>query len=154
ALDPFHTRIGAHARDNPLFIEEIVRSLVERGVLRGERGAYVPAAPIEEIALPETVRAVIASRIDRLSERDKVVLGAAAVIGGDVPTELLRVVVDLPESDLAASLERLALAEFLDPTELPGGRAFRHPLTEEVAYRAQLQDRRRRTHAAVARALL
>ena len=67
ALAPLRARIEARARGNPLFVEEIVRSLVERGVLRGERGAYAPAAPIEEIALPETVQAVLASRIDRLA---------------------------------------------------------------------------------------
>ncbi len=153
-LAPLRARIEARARGNPLFVEEIIRSLVERGALRGDRGAYRPAAPIEEIALPETVQAVLASRIDRLSDRDKEVLRAAAVVGRDVPTELLRVVVDLPAPDLAASLERLATAELLGPAESSSERAFRHPLTHEVAYRTQLLDRRRGTHAAVARALL
>src|SRR5206468_2337884 len=124
------------------------------GVLRGERGAYGLAAPIEEIALPETVQAVLASRIDRLAERDKDVLQAAAVVGQDVPIELLRAVVDLPAPELAASLERLSTGELLGPAEAPGEHAFRHPLAQEVAYRTQLLDRRRGTHAAVARALL
>src|SRR5438034_5957008 len=154
ALAPLRARIEASARGNPLFVEEIVRSLVERGALRGERGAYAPAAPVEEIALPETVQAVLASRIDRLSQRDKDVLQAAAVVGRDVPTELLRVVVDLPGPELVASLERLATAELLGPARPPGEHAFRHPLTQEVAYRTQLLDRRRRRHAGVARALL
>ena len=154
ALAPIRARMEASARGNPLFVEEIVRSLVERGVLRGERGAYAPAAPVEEIALPETVQAVLASRIDRLLQGDKDVLQAAAVVGRDVPTELLRVVVDLPGPDLAASLERLATAELLGPSGPPGECAFRHPLTQEVAYRTQLLDRRRRTHGGVARALL
>ena len=106
-LAPLRARIEARARGNPLFVEEMIRSLVERGVLRGERGAYEPAAPIEEITLPETVQAVLASRIDRLADRDKDVLQAAAVVGRDVPIELLRAVVDLPAPELAASLERL-----------------------------------------------
>jgi len=154
ALAPLSARIEASARGNPLFVEEIVRSLVERGVLRGERGAYTPAAPVEEITLPETVQAVLASRIDRLSPRDKDVFQAAAVVGRDVPTELLRAVVDLPELDLAASLARLATAELLGPADPQGECTFRHPLTQEVAYRTQLLDRRRRTHGRVARALL
>jgi predicted ATPase len=154
ALAPLRARIEARAQGNPLFVEEIVRSLVERGALRGERGAYAPAAQVEEIALPETVQAVLASRIDRLAPRDKDVLQAAAVVGHDVPTELLRAVVDLPGAELAASLERLVTAELLAPGGLPGEHAFRHPLTHEVAYRTQLLDRRRGTHAAVARALL
>ncbi len=155
ALAPLRTRIEVRAGGNPLFVEEIVRSLVERGALRGERGAYAPVAPTEEIALSETVQAVLTSRIDRLSPRDKDVLQAAAVVGRDVPTALLRRVVDLPGPQLAESLERLAAAELLGPATSPGERAsFRHPLTHEVAYRTQLRDRRRQTHASVARALL
>jgi adenylate cyclase len=153
-LAPLRARIEARARGNPLFVEEMIRSLVERGVLRGDRGAHGLAVPIEEITLPETVQAVLASRIDRLSDRDKDVLQAAAVVGRDVPVELLRAVVDLPAPELAASLERLSTAELLGPTESPDEHAFRHPLAQEVAYRTQLLDRRRGTHAAIARALL
>jgi class 3 adenylate cyclase len=153
-LAPLHGRIEAQARGNPLFAEEMIRSLVERGVLRGERGAYTLAAPIEELVLPETVQAVLASRIDRLADHDKEVLQAAAVVGRDVPIELLRAVVDLPASELTMSLERLSTAELLGPAESPAQLAFQHPLTHEVAYRTQLLDRRRATHAAIARALL
>jgi adenylate cyclase len=71
-----------------------------------------------------------------------------------VPIELLRTVVDLPAPELAASLERLSTAELLGPAESAGEHAFRHPLAQEVAYRTQLLDRRRGTHAAIARALL
>ena len=153
-LAPVRARIEARARGNPLFIEEMIRSLVERGVLRGERGAYALAAPIEEITLPETVQAVLASRIDRLADRDKEVLQAAAVVGQDVSIAVLHAVMDLPAAQLAASLERLSTAELLGPAESPGEHAFRHPLAQEVAYRTQLLDRRRATHAAIARALL
>jgi len=153
-LAPLRARIEARARGNPLFVEEMVRSLVERGVLRGERGAYELAAPIEDITLPETVQAVLASRIDRLADRDKDVLQAAAVVGRDVPIEVLRAVVDLPAPELAASLDRLSTADLLGPTGARGEHTFRHPLTQEVAYRTQLQDRRRGSHAAIGRALL
>ena len=122
--------------------------------MRGQRGAYVSSAPVEDIVLPETVQAVLASRIDRLSSRDKDVLQAAAVVGRNVPTELLRAVVDLPGPELTASIERLTMAELLAPAEGPGASTFCHPLTQEVAYRTQLLDRRRRTHTGVARALL
>jgi class 3 adenylate cyclase/tetratricopeptide (TPR) repeat protein len=153
-LAPLRARIEARAQGNPLFVEEMIRSLFERGVLGGERGAYRLTAPIEEITLPETVQAVLASRIDRLAEHDKDVLQAAAVIGRDVPIELLRAVVDLPAPVLDASLERLSTAGLLGPGGSRGEHAFRHPLAQEVAYRTQLLDRRRGTHAAIARALL
>jgi len=154
ALAPLRARLEDRARGNPLFVEEMIRSLVERGVLRGERGSYGLAAPIEEVTLPETVQAVLASRIDRLADRDKELLHAAAVIGADVPVDLLRAVVHRPEPELAASLERLSAAELLGPVGSPGQHAFRHPLAQEVAYRTQLLDRRRETHAAIAHALL
>src|SRR4029453_331455 len=153
-LPPLGARIEARAGGNPLFAEEMIRSLVERGVLRGQRGAYELAAPIDEITLPETVQTVLASRIDRLSDRDKDVLHGAAVIGQDVTIQVRRAVGGLPAPELAASLQRLSSAELLGPGGSPGEHAFRHPLTQEVAYRTQLVDRRRGTHAAIARALL
>jgi len=153
-LAPLRARIEARAHGNPLFVEEMIRSLLERGLLRGTRGAYGLAAPIDEITLPETVQAVLASRIDRLADREKNVLQAAAVIGHNVPIELLHAVVDLPATALTASLEGLATADLLDTATSPGESAFRHPLTQEVAYHTQLLDRRRATHAAIARALL
>src|SRR2546426_4602881 len=110
-LAPLRARIEARARGNPLFVEEMIRSLVERGVLRGERGAYGLAAPIEEITLPETVQAVLASRMDRLADRDKDVLQAAAVVGRDLPVDLLRALGGLPAPELAPALERLSAAE-------------------------------------------
>src|SRR6185436_11280155 len=153
-LARLRARIEAQARGNPLFVEEMIRALVERGTLRGERGAYGLAAPIEDLTLPETVQAVLASRIDRLADRDKDVLQAAAVIGRDVPLGLLRTVVDLSAPELAASLERLSSADLLGLAGSPEEYAFRHPLAQEVTYRTQLQDRRRTTHGAIARALL
>src|SRR4029453_10791560 len=153
-LAPLRGRIEARAGGNPLFVEEMIRALVERGMLHGKRGAYELATPIDEITLPETVQTVLASRIDRLSDRDKDVLHGAAVIGQDVPIELLRAVVGLPAPELAASLQRLSSAELLGPGGSPGEHAFRNPLTQEVASRTQLVDRRRGTHAAIARALL
>src|SRR5207245_11156140 len=59
-----------------------------------------------------------------------------------------------PASEIAASLERLSTAELLAPAEAPGEHAFRPPLAQAVAYRTRLLDRRRETHAAIARALL
>src|SRR5438552_2472317 len=107
-LTPLRARIEARARGNPLFVEEMIRSLVERGVLRGERGAYGLAAPSEEITLPETVQTVLASRIDRLADRDKDVLQAAAVVGREVPVELLRAVLELPARIALLEIGRIA----------------------------------------------
>jgi predicted ATPase len=64
---------------NPFFIEEIVQSLVETGVVAGARGAYRLVTPVEEVGLPATVQAVLAARIDRLPRAGKA--GAADGVG-------------------------------------------------------------------------
>ena len=58
--------IAERAAGNPFFAEEIVRELAERGVLRGNRGAYVSTAEVAEVSVPATLQATIAARIDRL----------------------------------------------------------------------------------------
>jgi class 3 adenylate cyclase len=148
-------RIHERTAGNPFFIEEAVQALVEDGRLTGVRGAYRLARPIAEVAVPASVQAVLAARIDRLAEREKEVLHAAAVIGREFPEPVLRDVVALAEADLADALRALTRAEFLYEEALyPEARyAFKHPLTQEVAYGSQLGDRRARVHAAVARAL-
>jgi predicted ATPase len=57
---------------NPFFAEEIVRDLTERGVLRGQRGAYICQADVTEVSVPATLQATIGARIDRLDRRPSV----------------------------------------------------------------------------------
>jgi tetratricopeptide (TPR) repeat protein len=149
-------RIREHTGGNPFFVEEVVRSLAESGALEGARGRYRPAEAIESIAIPPTVQAVLGARIDRLGESEKHVLQTAAVIGKEVPEAILARVSELPGEDLDAALERLRRAEFMhEAAVFPDVvHAFKHPLTHEVAYESHLRDRRRRTHAAVASALV
>ena len=140
---------------NPFFIEEIVQSLIETGVVAGSRGAYQLVRPAEEVGLPATVQSVLAARIDRLPEREKRVLQTASVIGERFSEPILRRVADLGDEDLPAALHALTTAEFLHLEALypEAEYAFKHPLTQEVAYRSQLAERRARVHAAVARAI-
>jgi predicted ATPase len=66
---------------NPFFIEEIVQSLIETGVVAGARGASRLVRAVEQVGLPATVQSVLAARIDRLPEREKRLLQTASVIG-------------------------------------------------------------------------
>ena len=59
-------QIAERAAGNPFFAEEIVRDLAERGVLDGNRGAYVCRGDVADISVPATLQATIAARIDRL----------------------------------------------------------------------------------------
>jgi len=140
---------------NPFFIEEVVHALAVSGSLAGERGAYRLTAPLESLTIPATVQSLLAARIDRLSEEAKRVLQAAAVIGKQFEEPLLKTVVGLGDHDLAAALGGLQEAEFIhqvSPYPEPQY-VFRHPLTREVAYHAQLGEQRARLHAEVAAAL-
>ena len=83
------TMIAEKAAGNPFFAEEIVRDLAERGVLRGNRSAYVSTADVAEVSVPATVQATIAARIDRLDPAAKRTLSAAAVIGSRFSLDLL-----------------------------------------------------------------
>ena len=146
-----HARTGG----NPYFIEEVVQALVETGALAGRRGAYELTRPVESLAVPATVQAVLGARIYRLDEREKHVLQAASVVGKRVRLPLLRRVAELPDAELGAATAILKEREFLYEAALYPEieYAFKHPLTEQVAYESQLRERRARTHAAVARAI-
>ena len=140
---------------NPFFIEEIVQSLVETGALVGTRGTYRLGKPGEDIGVPATVQSVLAARIDRLPEREKQVLQAASVIGQKFSEPILRRVAGLGDGELPAALHALTNAEFLYQEALypEAEYAFKHPLTQQVAYSSQLTERRAHVHAAVARAI-
>ena len=155
SVDGVADLVQARTGGNPFFIEEVVQGLVEDGSLRGRRGVYQLARTIDQITIPATVQAVLAARVDRLAARDKTVLQAASVIGRQCSSRLLGRIVGLTDDERRAALARLVDAELLYQT---GGYpdeeyAFKHALTEEVAYGSQLTVSRARTHTAVAKAL-
>ena len=154
SLAPLAERTRERVGGNPFFVEELIRDLVESGRLEGERGALRAAGPIHEAALPATVQAALAARIDRLTERDKTVLQAAAVIGHRFTEPLLRQVTGLDDRELRSALRTLVGTDLLvTGTTNAAGYAFKHDLTQEVAYWSELSERRARLHGAVARAL-
>ena len=155
SLVPLTQLLIARTQGNPFFLEESVRTLVETGVLIGERGVYRLAQAVESLQVPATVQAILAARIDRLPPEDKRVLQTAAVIGTEVPWSLLQAIADASEEALHRGLGQLQAAEFLYETSLFPEHAytFKHALTHEVAYRSLLQERRRALHARIVEAL-
>ena len=156
SLDELSARILERTGGSPFFTEEVVTALAASGSLLGERGAYRLATPIEGLALPVTVQALLAARIDRLGERAKDLLQVAAVIGKQFDEPLLREVSGLGDGhDLDAVLGVLQDEEFFRLVTLSPKPeyAFKHPLVCEVAYLSQLGERRAQVHAAVATAL-
>ena len=141
---------------NPFFIEEIVRSLVETGVLTGDRGHYSLTSSLHSLPIPPTAQAVVAARIDRLDPVEKGVLQAAAVVGKDVPVALLERIVDHAPDVLTHRLAALQAAEFLYEARLfPDVEyTFKHALTHDVTYRGLLHDQRRKLHGKIVDAVL
>ena len=155
SLQPLTPLLIARTEGNPFFLEESVRTLVETGVLQGERGAYHLGQALQTIQVPATVQAVLAARIDRLPPEEKGLLQTAAVIGDEVPLPLCRPLpicqrrcctAASPTSRRPSSCMRHGCSPSREYT-------FKHALTHEVAYGGLLQERRRALHARIVEAL-
>jgi tetratricopeptide (TPR) repeat protein len=150
-LQPLKQLLIAQTQGNPFFLEESVCTLVETGILVGERGAYRLTKPLDSLQVSATVQTMLAARIDRLPPEDKRLLQTAAVIGTEVPWALLQAIADISEEALCHSLAQLQSAELLYETSRFPERAytFKHALTHEVAYGGLLHERRRALHARI-----
>jgi len=140
------TMIAERAAGNPFFVEEMVRELAERRVLRGNRSAYVSTVGAGEVSVPATVQATIAARIDRLDPAAKRTLSAAAVIGSRFDPGLLETL------GIEPRVEDLVVAELVDQVRFtPGPQyVFHHPLIRTVAYDSQLKSDRAELHRRLA----
>ncbi|MBR0648152.1 AAA family ATPase [Roseomonas terrae] len=133
---------------NPFFLEECIASLIEQGALIGQRGAYRLVAEIEALDLPDTVRSIIASRLDRLLPADKAVMQAAAIMSRELEPAVLAAMLDRTEAEISPALARLQHANLL----VSGGADstafnFRHALIQETTYAGMLRSHRRTQHA-------
>jgi class 3 adenylate cyclase/tetratricopeptide (TPR) repeat protein len=144
--------ILAKSEGNPFFVEEVLRSLIERGALvRETEGTGWETTQIAEtIRVPDTLQGVLMARLDSLPVETKWVVQQASVIGR---TFLYRVLGDVAEAsgniDLELShLEREELIrEFAREPEIEY--IFKHALTQEVAYESLVRPRRRELHRRV-----
>jgi class 3 adenylate cyclase len=142
------------AEGNPFFLEELLRSLLDSGllILDGER--VLATRTIEDVDVPDTVQGVIAARIDRLPGEDKKTLQTAAVIGRVFQEKILARLLDGEAAceDLdchLAELERRELVRRRSDLEL----IFKHAITQDVTYHGLLVKRRRELHRATAEAI-
>ena len=135
--DPVCERIVTKAEGNPLFLEELARTVREQ------------SGPSEEITVPDTVEEVLRARINRLPDRERRLLQSAAAIGKTVPLEVLVALAGAREEELRLLLNRLRAAEFLYEVGADGQYTFKHALTHEVAYGGIPPLERRETHARI-----
>ena len=148
---PVRRLISSRAEGNPFYVEELVRHLVESGVLAGSDDGYVLAREPTAEDLPAGVEAIIATRLDRLSGEVKKIAQLAAVIGRSFLFELL-FRLDPVHAELGVT--ELCRRELVfDKSQDPREYIFKHALTRDVAYGSVLAGRRRKLHRAVAEAI-
>jgi class 3 adenylate cyclase/predicted ATPase len=154
SLVPLKGLIAEKTEGNPLFIEEIVLSLFDNGVLAGD-GEVKLVKPLAALRIPPTVEGIIASRIDRLPADEKDLLQAVAVIGSQFKLSVACSVGGKSDSDLNRMLNDLQIAEFVYEQPATGDveYTFKHALTHDVAYNSILTERRMRMHDRTAQAI-
>jgi hypothetical protein len=131
-------------------MEEVVQSLVQSGQLIGPPGSYSAQQTITKLEVP-AVQSVIAARIGQLQERDRWALQIAAVIGREIPVDLLGRITGFDHGQLESSLACLQRAGFISEKQVfPAGvYIFRHSLIEDVAYRSLVGSTRCGIHRRV-----
>jgi predicted ATPase/class 3 adenylate cyclase len=140
---------------NPFFVEEVVRSLVERGDVYRSEGRW-EGRSIDEIEVPKSVRSVVGQRLSRLSSDTQEVLREASVLGPALTFEDLHHMCERPEAELEAAVEEALRAGILRETtqRVPGDSyAFNHALTQGTLYAELPSRKRRRLHLAAGRAI-
>ena len=148
--------ILARADGIPLYAVEIVRMLVADGKLAAVDGVYQPTGELGDLAVPETLRSLIASRLDALDPGDRTLLQDASVLGQRFTLPALVAVTGTPADQLEPRLRSLARREFLDVEVDPrsperGQYGFVQSLIREVAYGTLARRDRRSRHLAAAR---
>ena len=140
---------------NPLFVQEVLRYLVEEGMLaRSHDGSARQTPP--EMRIPEGLTDVIGKRLSRLSSEANGVLSVAAVIGRDFRIDVLEKVADQSEDDLFAALEEAQAAAVIEERSATGtgvGFRFAHAFFRQTLYEETFAPRRLRLHQQVGRAL-
>ena len=138
----------------PLFVEELTKSVLERGLLREENDRYVLDRPFQPLAIPATLHASLLARLDRLvSARGVAQIGAA--IGRKFSYALLRAVSRLPEDELQTALGQLVASELVFQRGAPPDAvySFKHALVQDAAHGSLLRKARQQLHAQIASAL-
>ena len=154
--EPAIRAIVARADGIPLYAVETVRMLLAEGRLALEDGAYVPAGDLTSLAVPETLTALIASRLDGLDALDRALVSDAAVLGQSFTVAGLAAVSgvepDLLEPRLRGLVRRELFTLELDARSAERGQfAFVQALIREVAYNTLARADRRSRHLAAAR---
>jgi len=148
--------IVGRAEGVPLYAVETIRMLLADGRLVAEDGAYRPAGDLSALAVPESLTALISSRLDGLDAVERSIVSDAAVLGQSFTVTALAAVSEHTEAELQPRLRTLVRLELLtmevDPRSPERGQyAFVQALIREVAYGTLSRKDRKARHLAAAR---
>jgi class 3 adenylate cyclase len=141
-------QLSEKAEGNPLFAEEIVSFLTERGILQVTAGKLKYDLSAVATALPASVQGLLTARVDRLSPNDRSLLQAASVIGRRFDGELLAVVVN--ENDIDERLTAMEALDLIHRENKSNDYSFKHALVRDALYQSLLSDPRTALHLKIA----
>jgi len=142
------------AEGNPFFVEEVIRSLLDSGLVIRQDNHWRATKEIESIAVPNTLTGVITARLDRLDDTSKRVAQTASVLGREFQFDTLVTVHGGGQSleDALMDLQRRELVR--EKSRLPHRiYTFKHAVTQETVYSSLLLSARRELHLRAAGAL-
>ena len=153
--EPVLQRLVANTDGNPLFVEELTKTVLETGVLREVEDRYEVAAPSLALAIPTTLHDSLIARLDRLGPA-KSVAQLAAVLGRTFSYELLQAMSSVDVAAMDQALAQLLDAGLLyEQSPRPHVRyLFKHALIQEVAYQSLLRSVRQQYHQRAAQTLI
>jgi class 3 adenylate cyclase len=144
-------RVTEAAEGNPLFVEETLAMLIDDGFLERRNGGWVAASDLTEVAVPPTIQALLAARLDRLGDHERAVIERASVEGRIFHTGAVAALsaAELRE-EVGSHLQALVRKELVRPdrTDFPGQDAFRfrHLLIRDAAYESMPKELRADLH--------
>lgn len=145
--DELRYYIKQKVEGNPFYLEEVVNSLIERGILTSDNGSWRLTQELSLAVIPTTIQGVLTARLDRLEKEAKRILQEASVIGRAFFYEVLTRVTELtiPVDKCLLGLESLDLIRARS-SEPDLEYIFKHALTQEVAYNGILKKERLEIH--------
>jgi class 3 adenylate cyclase/tetratricopeptide (TPR) repeat protein len=137
---------------NPFYLEEVINSLMEDGVLVRRNDGWLLTKEIDKTGIPPTIHGVITGRLDRMDAPLRRILQEAAVIGRTFFHEVLQKISGTP-SGIDGLLRQLQDLDLIQVRSLRPHREylFKHALTQEVVYRGLLKSERKRIHGRIGR---
>jgi class 3 adenylate cyclase/tetratricopeptide (TPR) repeat protein len=143
--------IRERAEGNPFFIEEVVRSFIDNGVVKMKNGTFEVTDKIDSAVIPSSIQNLLMSRIDKLDEQTRTLMKYASVIGRSFYYRIL--------AEVAGSIDEInAKLDYLKEIQLIRERKrmteleylFKHALVQEAAYESILLSQRKKIHLQIA----